>query len=563
MMEWQWEPLDWQLADLLAESEQNDARLLRQSVRMLSHQMRGGDTCLYLPDFAGQALDNHERLPGLADWVAQLAACESVGDEHRPLVLDRDQAGAERLYFQRYWQYEQRLAERLTSLAKTRPDMPTDAWLDEQLGKLPLARRQAQAVRRAFAHGLCVISGGPGTGKTTTVSALVMLLQAWRPDIRISMAAPTGKAAARMQESVRGAAGFLGLQDQDQDLLAHEAMTLHRLLGFQYGKVGFRHHAGNPLNADVVIVDEASMIDLALMSRLLEAVRPDARLVLLGDKDQLASVEAGEVMATLCADDAGNPLRENVVVLDQVHRYAEETGISQLAQAVNGGDEQRATDILLSTDHDDVRLLSPAGMSWQGYLRGKLFERMDDGGPDSLKRFQVLCALRNGPSGVSGMNQWMEHQLAQAGRIPPRFTWYAGRPVIVTRNSPGLKLYNGDIGLTVRRAGQLRVSFPTIASAAQDGQRDLSTARLPAHETAWALTVHKSQGSEFDEVMLILPAEMSPLLTRELIYTAITRARSRLTVVGDAELLRQAISNRVQRHSGLAGRLKRLSPDWK
>ena len=551
MIDWQWEALDWQLADLLAEYEQTDAPLLKQSVRMLSHQVRAGDTCLYLPAFAGQTLEEHGPLPELEDWVTRLAACESVGGDHKPLVLDRGETGSERLYFQRYWQYEQTLAARLTGLAKARPEMPPEPWLDERLGKLPLAKRQAQAVRRAFSHGLCVISGGPGTGKTTTISALVMLLKAWRPEMRISMAAPTGKAAARMQESVRGAAEFLGLPDKDCASLSQEAMTLHRLLGFQYGKVGFRHHATNPLSADVIIVDEASMIDLALMSKLLEAVRPDARLVLLGDKDQLASVEAGAVMATLCDQNASNALSNNVVALEKVHRYGRDSGISLLAQAVNSGDTEKVLDVLRSDRYDDAQLLDVDNERWRERLHDRVLRRMNVGALGALHDFQLLCALREGPRGVVGMNRQIENALVGEGRIPGYADWYAGRPVMITRNSPVLRLYNGDIGLAVRSGGSLRVRFEGA-----DGPLEYSTARLTAHETAWALTVHKSQGSEFNEVMLMLPDDAGPLMTRELIYTAITRAKDSICIVGSADVLVKATSTMTSRRSGLSYRLK-------
>ena len=552
MTEWQWEPLDWQLADFAAGFEQDHATLLRRSVRLLSHQMRAGDTCLNLADFAGQTMDD-EALPDAAAWAEALGGCQSVGESGKPLVLDAD-SSEPRLYFQRYWHYENTLASGLLALASGCPSAPTEAWLDRQLDDLPLAALQKQAVTQAFQNGLCVISGGPGTGKTTTVSALVMLLKRWDPALRIALAAPTGKAAARMQQAVHGAAEFLGLPADEAAALSHQASTLHRLLGYRRNRVCFRHHRENPLSADVVIVDEASMIDLALMSKLVDAVRPGARLVLLGDKDQLASVEAGAVMSTLCSQEPSNPLRDNVVALEQVHRFERGSGINQLAQAVNAGDSEQATEILLSGRHDDVQLLDASSDAWRGVLQKRVLRRMDAGNLASLHDFQLLCALRNGPRGVTGMNRQVEQFLGGKGRIPPRSDWYAGRPVMITRNSPSLKLYNGDIGLTVRHNGALRVRFPGMESGA-----GFSSARLPQHETSWALTVHKSQGSEFDEVMLVLPDEMSPLLTRELIYTAITRARSRLTVVGTPELVRHAMEQTIERRSGLEDRLRRFT----
>ncbi|MBI5277366.1 MAG: AAA family ATPase [Burkholderiales bacterium] len=403
-----------------------------------------------------------------------------------PLVVD----GEGRVYLHRYFDYEVRLARRLTA-AKAQPG------------------------------GLRVISGGPGTGKTTMVVKLLEQMFSEQPDTRVALAAPTGKAAARMTEAIH-----------------REASTIHRLLRY-HPKGGFAHHRDNPLAIDLLVVDEASMLDLALATHLLEAVPPTARVVLLGDKDQLAAVESGAVFAELSS------MPDVATWLTTSYRFAADSGIGRLARDINAGDAETAIGWLRGAEGEVVwrDTANPA----QGYA--VYFEAVQRDPRDvaavhaAFSRFRVLCATRSGPQGVEAINEALE---------PQRTRWYAGRPVMVTVNDYTLKLFNGDIGIALPdEQGDLLVWFPDGTG----GWRATAPARMPLHETAFAMTVHKSQGSEFDDVLVLLPRHASAVLTRELLYTAVTRARKHVTLVATEEALRGAIEHKVERASGLLARL--------
>ena len=449
---------------------------------------------------------------------------------------------------------------------------------------------QHLAAATALSRALAVISGGPGTGKTTTVAKLLALLaeqgvEQGRPPV-IRLAAPTGKAAARLAESLGQALVSLPLSAPVRAAMPNGAGTLHRLLGVVPGQLQFRHHAGNPLHLDILVVDEASMVDLPLMARLLSALPEHARLILLGDKDQLASVEAGSVLGDICsvltagvsppqaqwlstqtgytvaAGDAEGPaLRDSLCLLRKSWRFSADSGIGQLANACNQG-RPEALAAIWQHAYADIQL-QPWGpgayrqliaAAVQGYCHyltdvaagaavATIFARFN--------RFQLLCALRDGPFGVTGLNAQIERALAEAGLVAPEHDWYAGRPVMVIQNDHAIGLYNGDIGLCLPDDnGRLRVWFET-----GEGQlRSLLPSRVPAHETVYAMTIHKSQGSEFAQVIMVLPDQMSPLLSRELIYTGITRAKQQLTLYADPTLLAQAIRRRTERYSGLSER---------
>jgi exodeoxyribonuclease V alpha subunit len=460
---------------------------------------------------------------------------------------------------------------------------------------------QKAAAALALRQRLVVLSGGPGTGKTTAVVNLLACLVEQQPGCRIALAAPTGKAAARMAEALRERARHLPAALRDQ--LPTEAFTVHRLLGAAPGVAVSAATVPTLLPIDVLIVDEASMLDLALATRLVEALPPEARLVLLGDKDQLAAVESGAVFAELSADrrlseaavreiaavcgvsgaavaaattssgDVPSALPDSVVWLQRNYRFAAGTGIGRLAAEVSAG---RADDAL-ATLRDPAQAPSlrwlddgaaaPATATLQavagGY--GDYFEAVRRDAADAaavaaaFNRYRVLCALRSGPRGVEALN---EHagRLAQAALdIGPAGTtlpaWYIGRPVMVLRNDYLLKLFNGDIGIALPGPdGELAVHFPDAAG----GWRRIAPARLPPHQTAYAMTVHKSQGSEFDGVLVLLPEHRSRVLTRELLYTGITRARERVTVSASAEVLTATIAAATHRHSGLVARLRAL-----
>ncbi len=419
-----------------------------------------------------------------------------------------------------------------------------------------------------------VVAGGPGTGKTRTVARLLAAAFQVAIDegrtLEVALAAPTGKAAARMTEAVRNEVAAAGLADElAAPLLATEASTIHRLLG-PTGGLEFRHDHDDPLTADVVVVDEASMVSLPLMARLLDAVRPDARLVLVGDPYQLASIEAGAVLGDVVGPAAVvgwggalplGPLAGGVVVLERVHRFEADSAIASLADAVRAGEVDTAIDLLRS-DRNDVSWVRPDDAAAMRAAEQRVVDAALDVARAALdgdrtvglaasNAVKVLAATRNGPLGTYDWRDRVERRLQQ---VEPRLRtgrqWYIGRPVIVTRNDYLNALLNGDTGLVVATDGGSAVVFPR-----GDATRDLQPSQLAQVETWWSMTIHKSQGSEFRHVVVSLPKAGSPILTRELLYTAITRAREHLTIVADESSLRAAIGRSVARASGLQDRL--------
>ncbi|CAN0619519.1 RecBCD enzyme subunit RecD [Burkholderia multivorans] len=657
----------------------------------------------------------------LADVRAALAASGVAafgrlerGDE-RPLVVDR----GDRLYLARYFDYERRLADALVAQADVgggANEALAPGILRERLARYfepaaggaspaPAADVDWQRVAAivALTGRVTIVSGGPGTGKTTTVVGVLACLLDAHPDLRVALAAPTGKAAQRMQEALLGRAG--ALPPELAARLPDTSSTLHRLLGGG-GASGFRHHRDNPLPYDLIVVDEASMIDVALAAHLLDALAPGARLVLLGDKDQLAAVEAGAVFAELSArpsfsaaareriaqalgidevafaaalpsaagagdvatqsmrsmppapkraarrvdtrqaslfdfDESGEsgasvpahdapgedaappawieadelvwldaaevapldaddarraaeqiehaelaataaasvatsataraPLADCVVWLERNYRFGLDSPIGRLSLAIRRGAVQAALDALPADDaaaaslHEDtgetlaaptVERLARRFSAYLDALRHAFAAAVPDPLPlfDALNRFRILCATRTGARGAEHVNALVASHVRRAAHVPLAVGahWFAGRPIMVTRNDYALGLFNGDIGIALPDAhGVLRVWFKRADGTA----RAVSTAALPPHETAFALTVHKSQGSEFDEAALVLPAAFGRVLTRELVYTAVTRARARVQVIGARRVLAQAIATRTRRDSGLAARI--------
>lgn len=576
---WGTEPfaeLDRHFAELVERLRGQTSPALALAAALVSRERRAGHLCLHLPSLAGQPLagDPDRRCPPLAEWRAELrAATPVVGQpgDFSPLILD----AADRLYLQRYWAYEDRLAHDLLTRA-AHPAPLDETRLQAALDMLfppstdgPDDQRHAAEI--AARRRLCLITGGPGTGKTRTlVRILALLLElhpATSPPLRLALAAPTGKAAARIQEEVRRAAAALPAAAATAQLQETEATTLHRLLGARPDYATFRHHAHNPLPADVVVVDEASMVDLALLAKLVAAVPASARLILLGDKDQLASVEAGAVLGDLCAAPAPATLAPCLVSLRRNYRFPATSALQRLSTAINLGDPDAALAALRDPAEVLARPLpAPAALhpggdaaSAANPLAAALLAAWPERLPRDpaemlacLGRFRILCAVRQGPYGVHAFNELAREILHRAGRLTGTGTHYAGRPLLITHNDHALRLFNGDIGVLLPGPdGGLRAFFP----APDGGVRSFPPARLPAHETVFAMTVHKSQGSEFDSVLLVLPDRDSPVLTRELLYTGLTRARQRAELWFSEPILRLAIARRVERHSGLRDRL--------
>ncbi|QLF94073.1 exodeoxyribonuclease V subunit alpha [Pseudomonas sp. ABC1] len=639
--------LDRALAALLAELQADASPLLLLAAALASHQLGHGHVCLDLratladPDFAlalppegeqGGALLPSRQLADLdvEHWRQALAASPLVapadGPPDTPLVLD-----GHSLYLRRYWTYEQRVARAISARLATAQPIPQD--LPQRLQRLfpqaPGAHHsdwQKLACALATRGSFTLVTGGPGTGKTTTVVRLLALLQESALDLgqplRIALAAPTGKAAARLTESIGGQVAGLAVDTAVRQAIPTQVTTLHRLLGSLPGSRHFRHHAGNPLALDVLVVDEASMIDLEMMDRLLAALPTRARLILLGDKDQLASVEAGALLGDLCRDaeqgryapstqawleaqggaplDADDllpgdvqhyPLAQHTVMLRHSRRFGEDSGIGQLARAVNRRDAEQARAILRER-HDDLhrlrlrsaqdpaleRLLLDGHGQAKGYAHylqvlhetrpeptltadDPAWQRWASGVLQAFDGFRLLCAIRRGDWGVEGLNLRIAQALSRRGLLDASTPWYEGRPVLMTHNDYGLGLMNGDIGIALRlpeadpQPGQaprqvLRVAFPRNDGEA--GLRYILPSRLNAVDTVFAMTVHKSQGSEFQHTALLLPERLNPVLTKELLYTAITRARTHFSLIEQREsVFDQATRRAVERRSGL------------
>jgi exodeoxyribonuclease V alpha subunit len=509
-----------------------------------------------------------QQWPEPARWVLDVTSSPLVQGPEAPLVLDGSV-----LYLQRYRRYELDVAEQLLTRAQAPvPVIVPRADVVDVLLSGEGSEMQRRAVEVALGGALTVLVGGPGTGKTTTVAAVLASLAASDPALRVALAAPTGKAATRLGEALRLAASRLPtpLEHLAETLAAAEASTLHRLLGVR-GGVGtsFHHHRGQPLPHDVVIVDETSMVSLPLMARLLDALRPDARLVLVGDADQLVSVEAGTVLGDIAGPAADPtaprsggtaPLARSVAVLQVSRRFPPGSSIDRLAAAVRRGDGDSALQVLAEGDdalHWDARLGDDPDARAQVLALAQapslaVLSRAEEsdatGALAAIESFRILCAHRHGPFGVQRWNQLVERQLAAAGHDVTG--WYVGRPVLVTANDYVNGLFNGDLGVVVRSDPRPVVAFPAF-----DQPHLINPSRLQAVDTVHATTIHKSQGSEFDHVVVVLPPADSPLATRELVYTAITRARQRVTVVGDEAAVRAAVARRVVRTGGLRAAL--------
>jgi exodeoxyribonuclease V alpha subunit len=573
------------------------------TVALASRAVTRGHVCLELHKLSatlaseiGQAVDLN--LPSPADLLIKLRRSPLVAElthpletptQSVPLLLDAEG----RLYLHRHAAFQARLAKAL--LARSSENFSIDEpRLRADLARFfPSSRDDALARLAALIvvrSKLAVISGGPGTGKTTIVAKLLALLQLQTPDLplRVLLLAPTGKAAARLHEAIGSNLERLDLSLEATTALASKPSTIHRALGYRRITPNrFRHDAQNPLAADIVLVDEASMIDLTLMTKLVEAVRRDARLILLGDKDQLASVEAGAIFGDICqgararayssdlVEIAGRiaeveldrsveapGLQDCIVQLTKSYRYAPNSSIARLARAVTSGSSESVLELLKDRSAPDLSWFSPSseGEDWRK-LPQALHALVRDGlgrffaaeAPadrlEALGEFRVLCAHRRGPGGVELINRLIEREL-----LPRRSNDenYPGRPILITENDYQLELFNGDIGVLAEDPdGRLRAYF-----AVEGALKSFLPARLPAHETVFAMTVHTSQGSEFDRVAIVLPRETSAVVTRELLYTAITRAKKGVVLYGSGEVVTAGVTRRLDRASGLSDALR-------
>lgn len=635
-------PLDLALMRLLEEQCPDASDPLLLATALVSEASGRGHVCLDLKallDKPSQQLAKDERYqqtdpqtesidPGqelahlvegwtLESWVQALLASDAVSDERdqphpkagsTPLVLAGSQTQP-LLYLRRYWLYERQIQAYLHQQLQNPRTLPKEAInpLLDALFSEPSPTEtdyQREACAQAAQASFAIITGGPGTGKTTTVVRLLALLQGLQqqadlPPLSIRLAAPTGKAAARLSESLAGSLQKLSLPDELQSCREHiptQVTTLHRLLGSQAGTRHFRHHEGNPLPADLVVVDEASMVDVEMLAKLITALTPKTRLILLGDKDQLASVEAGSVLGDLCRSADANQYTN---LLKHSYRFDDYPGIGKLATVVNSGQPsvqgikeifgryQRQDDEKVTAEHN-LRLIQltrsrpPANsdldelkkllrQGYKGYLQvvkndkpvpeadGEVSREALDTWAQAIfnkhKAFQLLTAVRRGPWGVEAMNELatttLKDLLPGSGSL-----WYSGRPVLVTRNDYSLKLMNGDIGICLewlsadKESGRrlLRVAFPD----GKGGIRWVLPSRLQGVETVFAMTVHKSQGSEFTHTALVLPDRPSPVLTKELLYTGITRSSEAFTLIYSEEsVLQSTLISQVERASGL------------
>ena len=535
------EPADVHVAQRLTTLGGEADERVALTVALLVRALRGGSVCVDLRSV--------EKEFEIADLTAAIMASPLLGE---PPIL---RLNGDLLYLDRYWLEEQQVCDDVLAMtaATVQRAVPDTARL------FPTGyEEQRAAAEVALSQGLTVLTGGPGTGKTTTVARLLALLveQAKltaNTRLRIALAAPTGKAAARLQEAVQLEVARLQPADQEA-LVGLHATTLHRLLGSRPDtSARFRHHRGNRLPQDVIVVDEASMVSLTMMARLLEAVRPHTRLVLVGDPDQLASVEAGAVLADL-VDGLGEA---RIAALKTSHRFG--VSIGELATAIRVGDADRVVE-LLRAGGEHIEWIEAADPRER--LRNVLVPHalalrtaaiLGDGvaALATLDEHRLLCAHRRGPFGVQHWNRQVERWLTEATGEPIWSSWYAGRPVLMTANDYGLGLYNGDTGVTVVDGGTLRA---VVGGAGET--TTFATSRLADVETMHAMTIHKSQGSQADEVTVLLPPEDSRLLTRELFYTAVTRAKKRVRAVGSEPALRAAVERRAVRASGLGRRLR-------
>jgi exodeoxyribonuclease V alpha subunit len=593
--------IDRHLSEYLSEKGGSDKPLFTAIVMLLSNRIFKGDVCLYPERIAGMSLaDFFDESDPDYDKCAEikfpdLSVIEKIFNEHpacgtgMPLVYDEG-----KLYFSRFLDYEISLARELKSRCATIADRSEleiirdifFSFFPPVPGEIDM---QGLAAYLSLRKGLTVISGGPGTGKTSVVVKIIQILIEMSlqkdEEISIALAAPTGKAAARLKESINISLTANPPSESVLRYIPEKAVTIHRLLGYRsYG--GFKHNEENPLEYDLVVVDECSMVDLPLMCRLVKGLKPDCRLILLGDRDQLASVEGGAVFGDICdrgnehgysaaaaseiesfmninadlpLEQEGADMRDSLAVFKKSFRFRAESGIGILADMIKRGDSKGVVSAIKGNNLQNVFFSEPGRdgfpeqvieEEWNNYYSA--CERSDN--IEELIRgfigsFSILTAVRDGDRGMRKMNSLAEDVLFKKGIIDKRSSYYSGQPLMITRNSYSLNIFNGDIGIVAEECRG--VSFP-----GEEGEfREIPLVRIPEHETAFSMTVHKSQGSEFDNVFVVLPFKWNRVMTRELLYTAVTRARKKVIISAGEEIIGRMIENPVNRSTGLRDRL--------
>lgn len=586
--------IDRHVASYLASAGCSDSPLFFLIVMLLSRCIERGDVCLSLDRIAGRNLSwlsaedpDSAKLYSeiLVPGVEEIAACikksgaAGIPGERLPLLLDGN-----RLYFHRYMTYEDELASMVAAMCTDNADLPEDNKLNMLFsGYFPhfpgVPDMQAASAAVSLKKRLSVISGGPGTGKTSAVVKIIELITEARRlsglETKIALTAPTGKAAAKLALSANTLHPSPGMARL-------ESFTIHRLLGYSWN-YGFRHNRENPVDFDVVVADECSMADLQLMHSFFSALKPGSRLILLGDRDQLASVEGGAVFGDICGSGStayshgmakwcsmltgyqyesvkakSAAIGDSLTFLTRNWRFGAESGIGKLASAVKSGSEDDVMRILSSGGFSDLEFLPSPDTAALSKIIEQAAQRYITANSSPYRSvseftgsFCILTATRKGNSGMEKMNRTAERVLAAMGVIDPSVPFYEGRPVMVTGNDYPLQLFNGDIGVVDRSE-----SGDAAVFTSSDGTvRSIRCSRLPVHETAFAMTVHKSQGSEFDEVLVVLPDAWSPVMSRELLYTAVTRGRKKVTVAGNESVIRKMVNTRLERMSGLKQKL--------
>ena len=547
------ELLDVELARALGRIVEPPSPEVELAIALTSRNVRRGHSCFPVdmltaeiwPRDAGRPAE----LPDVTRWKDLIAA--SALSDGGPLVLDE----AGRLYLRRYWQLERDIANELALRSSIPPRMASDTnWLEASVERLfPGAADAPQrgAARNALEHSVSLLCGGPGTGKTTTVAAIVALiiegcLQEADSAPRVLLLAPTGKSAARLGEAVRQAKSRIETSAEALAAIPEQATTLQRALGMRRDGAGFGRSADRPLEADVIVVDEASMVDLGLMRQLLDATPKEATLLIVGDPNQLTSVEAGSVLRDLVTASAKTSWKGGVTQLTETYRYDEKQALGQLIAAIRKGDGATVQRLLDRDDATDLVWASSAGLPAEldraaSHWSAALGTRNPKEHFDLRGRYVMLSPFRRGMVGTRRLGAAVVDRLYQSeGREP------AVRPIIIEENSHELKVYNGDFAMLVEG----EPSIATVQSEAE-GFREIAEARLPRYSDAFALSVHKAQGSEFDEVLFVLPDEDAPTLSRELLYTAVSRARHAVRLVGPKEVVLAALSRSARRYSGL------------